>query len=254
MTSQRIDFCGIVGNTHVLDANGVRWRFGISTGWDSPEQDVEVGAATGLPGGVLLSDDIGPRRPVLEGTAKAPNRAISDEVVQTIRAKMPPAGGTGDLIVYEEVPKRATVRRAARPRYRRETFLLTTFELELVALDPYIRALTPRPAVSIAAGTTQDVTNGGTAPAYLRIVTTSPGTVNVRQTGTGQVLRSKPGVTVAAGTVFDCARKRVESSGGVQLTGVLDNPSEWLAIPAESTVPVQNQGTAPVDVIVFDTY
>jgi len=73
----------------------------------------------------------------------------------------------------------------------------------------------------------------------------------VRQNGTGQILRTR--TSVASGTTFDSASRRVTTAGGVDIFP-MGTPSEWLSIPAASTVTLTNQGTAPLSAAWYDTY
>lgn len=250
MNGTRVDLCGIVGNTGDPDDDGIRWTFDVVD--DFAVQSVEVGSATGRSGGTLLTDDLGERRPVVNGLAKCPNASAADRALQIVRGSLPARLATGELITYEEVPKRQLVRRAAPPRVPLHNARLVRFQLDLLALDSFRRALEPTTVPTIAAGATVNVTNGGNAPAYFTIVAAGSGVVKLRQDASGQVLRSR--VSVASGTRFDCGRRRVTTSGGVVLTGVLDNPSEWLCVPPESTVPVTNQGAVPLNLEIFDTF
>ena len=109
---------------------------------------------------------------------------------------------------------------------------------------------------TLAAGETKTLTNAGTRAAFLTLTTTSAGSVQVRQNGSGQVLRTRS--SVASGTVFDCFAQSVTTAGGLEVFP-MGSPSEWLSIPggtvdAPAGTSVTNQGTASLDVSWYDTY
>ena len=247
----RIDICGIPTNIDVPDDNGVIWTSKITAGWSSPTVSSQRANATGQSGVVLLEEKHQERTVEIKGWAFAPDAAAAELAFEQL-SSMPALGTTGEIVYYGPTPKSLTVRQGEEPRVDEQPaggkfhYMLT-----LVALSPYKRGLTER-SVTIAPGATVNVVNDGNAPAVLTVAASSSGMVRVKQTVSGQVLRSK--VSVASGTVFDGVAKYARSAGGVRLVGVIDNPSEWLSVPRSSSTPVKNEGSAPVVVTWFDTY
>ena len=246
----RIDLFGIECNTDVPDANGVLWNAGPLNGWNSPSVRSERTMATGRSGTVLLDERHSERVLEVPGWITAPTQDAAWEAYNQLSV-MPGLGSSGLVTVYEPTPKSLLVRQAEEPRAPEPVNSWFEFLLTLVALTPYKSSLSAV-TTSIAPGATQTLTNNGTAPAYLTVQANSAGTVRVRQMDSGQVLRSK--ASVSSGTTFDAARKRVTTSGGTVLFGVVDNPSEWLSIPQLDSAPVKNEGTAPVNVTFYHSY
>ena len=249
MSAMRVDLFGTQCNNDVVDGNGVQWNVASPLpGWASPSFISDRGRITGAPGSALLEEQYGERVLRVTGWVKAPSDAAAWGAYAQLSV-MPGMGATGTVTVYEPVPKSLTVRQGEEPDATEPLDGQFDFALTLVALSPYKRGLTER-SVTIAPGATVNVVNDGNAPAALTI--TGSGLVRVKQTVSGQVLRSK--VSVASGTVFDGVAKFARSAGGVRLVGVIDNPSEWLSVPRSSSTPVKNEGSAPVVVTWFDTY
>lgn len=253
MRGKPVTLCGVVGNTGDPDGDGIRWTFDLVSGWDSPEQDVQLGAATGRAGATLLSDEVGARRPAIDGMARADSPAGGRVAYRTAKAQLPPIGAAGFLDAdLDGVLLRAVVRRAIRPRVDFLSPTVVSFHLELAALNPWLLTLTPE-TVTIPAGGQATITNDGTAPTWLAVTANAAGTVNVLQTTSGQRLKSKPGAA-PSGAVFDSTDRRVTSAAGAVLLGVVDNPSEWLSVAAESAAIVKNEGTVSVDVTHHHAY
>jgi len=246
----QVDLFGVECNTDVPDANGVRWHVGSIKGWTSPTVRSERAMATGRTGTILLDERHSERVLEVPGTVQAPDQATAWDAYNQL-AVMPGLGSSGVVVVHEPTPKSLLVREGEEPRADEPVNGWFEFLLTLVALQPYKTPLTGT-TVSISAGATVNVTNDGNVPAYLTVEATTSGTVRVKQMDSLQVLRSK--TTVAAGTTFNGTTKRVTSSGGTVLLGVVDNPSEWLSVPRLDTVGIKNEGTALLDVTIYHSY
>ena len=248
------DVCGVQMNTDVPDANGVIWTVRSLSDWVAPDHVQQIGDATGRPGAVLLEERHGVHTPSIEGLAFAPTLDAAWAAINQLN-RMPGIGASGDLVVHESPsPKSLRVRQGDVPKSTNPQpnglRWLIDYKLTFVALDPYKRSVTAKTA-TIAAGATVSVTNAGNVAASLTFTTTGAGTVIVRQNGTGQILRTR--TSVASGTTFDSASRRVTTAGGVDIFP-MGTPSEWLSIPAASTVTLTNQGTAPLSAAWYDTY
>lgn len=256
MSRLRVDFCGIVANTGARDTNGIRWSFDLTN--DVAVQNVEVGNATGQAGGVLLADDQGERRPVLDGMAQALTAEGGDLAYQIVMGALPAPRTQRDLVVYEAVPKVQTCQRAREPRILERLPMLVRFQIDLLSLSPSRRAVTAASPVTINPGASAELVNAGTAPCPLKITAGGTGELVARQDATGQVLRSKG--SIPSGAVIDSATKRVTTSGGAALLGALDNPSEWLWIAAgnpitgPTTTSITNQGDVPFTITRYNRY
>lgn len=244
----RFDFCGIIGNTGEPDADGIRWSFDPTDGWDSADQDIEVSTSTGRVGGDLLSDDLGPRRINLEGAANCPTRAAADLAYRLAKGSMPPRGEVRDLVEHADLVRTAHVRRGDRPRVTRVGPLYVTFQLALVALDPFLHGAAH--TVDLSAGATTGLVNAGDEPARLSVETLTSGTVRLKHLVTGQVMATR-GV-VPAHTHFD--DYTITSDAGVELYGLMASPSEWLWIARDGTTNVKQEGTAQLRITHHDAY
>jgi len=251
--SLRHDVCGITMNTDAPDANGVIWTVRKLNDWTSPSHIQEIGDLVGRAGGSLLTERHGVHAPSLEGLAIAEDLDSAWAAFNQLN-RMPGLGAVGDLVVYEGAPKLLRVRQGDQPKagapHPHNGGWAIDYMLTFVALDPFKRGLTLH-TQALPAGGTVSVTNAGTVPALLSLKATGAGTVVVRQNGSGQVLRTRS--AVASGTTFDAAERRVTTAGGADIFP-MGAPSEWLSIPAESTVTLTNLGTAPVSATWYDLY
>ena len=206
---------------------------------------------TGRPGSTLMTENHDERIITIPGDVWASTQDGAWDAYNRL-SRMPGIGASGLVIVHEPVPKSLSVRQAEGPRVPDEGPINGRFDflLTLVALDPYKRGLNLH-TQALAPGETVSVTNAGNVPALLSLTATGSGTVVVRQNTSGQVLRTR--AAVSSGTSFDGAERRVTTAAGADIFP-MGAPSEWLSIPAESTVPLTNLGTAPVDVTWFDLY
>jgi hypothetical protein len=165
---------------------------------------------------------------------------------------MPGRGKYGDLVVHEPGgAKLLTVKQGRRPIVPYPSGGVIKFQLDLVAEYPYLIDLEPT-VVTLSPGQTLAVANDGTAPAYLTVEATTAGTVRLRQNDSGQLLQSKG--PVSAGTVFDARRKLVTLAGVPVIPTPAGSPSEWLHVAEQSAPTVTNEGTASLDVSIFNTY
>jgi len=247
------DVCGVEMNTDVPDADGVIWTVRKLSDWTAPAHVQSIGDATGRPGGTLLDERHGVHSPSIEGLAIASTLDAAWAAFNRLN-RMPGIGAEGTLVVHEGLPKLLRVRqgdvpKASAPQPHNGGWAVD-YLLTFVALDPYKRGLNLR-TQALAPGETVSVTNAGNVPALLSLTATGSGTVVVRQNTSGQVLRTR--AAVSSGTSFDGAERRVTTAAGADIFP-MGAPSEWLSIPAESTVPLTNLGTAPVDVTWFDLY
>jgi hypothetical protein len=235
------------------DVNGAHWKVSKLTDWTSPDQQQQLGDVTGRPGATMLHDGHGAHIFGIEGIAYGPTLEVVDAAAAMLN-RMPGVAASGLVVVHESVPKQITVRQGGVPKAsdpdRRNAGWKIDFQLTFAALDPYKRGLDSH-TQHLAAGGSASVTNAGNVPAILTLTATGAGTVVVRQDGSGQVLRTRS--SVDSGTKFDGANRRVTTSGGVDIFP-MGAPSEWLSVPAESTVSLSNLGTAAVDVSWFDPY
>ena len=242
----RVDIAGRSCNVGP-DDDGVDFHvFGPDLpGWSGPPADVELAEPTGAEGAVLLQDRAGARTVVVPGRVYAPTQELAWVAYGLLRTTMPGRRAFGDLVVHEPVPKRLRIKQGAVPRLTIPKGRRVTFELTLLALDPFKTALEAT-VVTIAPGGTEDVVNAGDEAAYVSVETTGAGTVWLQQDDSGAVMRSKD--AVASGVLFDALAKTVTPS--VQMLA----PSQWLSVPADSTTPFTNLGTASLLLTVFDTY
>lgn len=248
--AMRWNLFGVDHNTDTPDSDGVVWTVARSKGWLSPSIVSSRALPSGRSGSVLTAERHGERTLEIFGMGRAPTQAQAEAGWNRLPV-MPGVGASGVVTRYEVVPKSLRVRMDDEPLSDPPAGGVFFYQLALVALDPYKLALTAK-TVALAAGATVTLTNDGTATAYLAATATGSGTVQLRQDDSGQVLRSK--ASVASGTVFDSGLRQVRSGGGVVLSGVVDNPSEWLSIPRLASTSVTNQGTAPLSVTFYDSY
>ena len=251
MTAQRVDLFGVECNTGVADANGVVWNVEKLPGWSSPILVSERALVTGRAGRTLLREGHDERIIEVHGSVEAPDNDAAWLAYEQLSI-MPAIGTSGEVIVYHDIPKKAVVRQGEAPRADEPLNGVFQFLLTLTAFNPCYKLAVTQKSQTVAAGATESLTNDGTAPAQLVVTTTSSGTVWLTENTSGQALKSK--ASMASGTILDSSRRRVFSSGGVYLRGVMDPTSEWLSIPRNSTVTVTNSGTAPLTVTWYDTY
>ena len=121
------------------------------------------------------------------------------------------------------------------------------YSLELVALDPFRRGITPRTTV-VGAGSSVAAVNDGTAAAEMLVTLTSGGTVVLSAGG----LTLTTG-TLPAGAVIDTANTSVRASDGSDLFQLVTLPPMWPALPKGGGT-VQQAGTAALSIEHFDTY
>ncbi|HET8537640.1 MAG TPA: hypothetical protein VFL73_10725 [Solirubrobacteraceae bacterium] len=182
-------------------------------------------------------------------------KALSDEAAWAAHAKvcgsLPGLLGSGPIVVHEPVPKLVIAEQDDSPWASKPLNGIVRYELTLVCPRPFKRALTPRTAI-LPAGASVSLTNAGNFAAPVDVKTTGPGTVKLRQGTSGAVMRTR--VSVGSGTKFDAAARTVRSAAGLDIYDVMASPSEWLSVARESSVPVTNQGTATVELTIYDTY
>ena len=248
--AMRWNLFGVECNTDERDADGCIWTVSSSTGWLSPTIVSQRDAVSVRPGSTLTREIHGERTLEISGWVFGLTQAGAEAAWNRLPV-MPGVGASGVVTRYEVTPKSLRVRMDQPPLANPPAGGSFAYQLSLVALDPYKTALTPK-TVSVAAGATVTLTNAGTATAYLTATASGSGTVRLRQNASGQVLRSR--ASVSSGTVFDSGLRQVRSSGGVVLSGMVDNPSEWLSIPRLASTSVTNQGTAPLSVTFYDSY
>jgi len=252
MADMRVDLFGLECNTDAPDANGVVWNVAGIGGWGSPEVASIRSRPSVRMGSVLTDERHGERVVTIPGWIDAPDASTAWAAWEQL-AVMPGLGASGTVTAYQPNGARSLlVRQAEEPRTDQDIVGASfDFLLTLVALQPYKTGGSLK-TVTVAAGATVTLTNAGTATAYLTATASGSGTVRLRQNVSGQVLRSR--ASVSSGTVFDSGLRQVRSSGGVVLSGVVDNPSEWLSIPRLASTSVTNQGTAPLSVTFYDSY
>lgn len=245
----RVDVCGRICNTGTPDADGIDWRvFGPDlAGWSGAPISLDLDEPTGQDRSVEISRSSPARTVIVPGRIKAPTQALAFAAYQVLSNKMPGRRREGELIVHEPIPKRLRVRQHGVPRLTYPRRARVNFELTLLALDPFKTALEPTVA-ALPAGGTVSLTNDGDEAAYVSIESTSAGTVWVRQDVSGAVMRSRD--AVAPGVVFDAVSRTI--GGGLAFPMV--SPSQWLVVPAESTVGFTSLGSADADLTIFDTY
>ena len=252
-----ITFAGVNFNTWPEpDADGCWWSMRVPKGWGNPPQQVDIVEPTIAPGGSQAANRRKPWPMVANLIVRAPSDAAADAAYERC-FEMPGDGldRSAVLLVGGTTPKWVQVIQTAADVKEPNGTRLVFATLELAALFPFKRGADER-TTTLAPGETKTLTNAGTRAAFLTFTTTGSGTVQVRQNGTGQVLRTK--TSVASGTVFDCYDQSVTTAGGLEVFP-MGSPSEWLSIPggtvdAPATTSVTNQGTAPLDVSYYDTY
>ena len=250
-----IVLAGVTFNTgRVPDADGCTWSMRVPKGWDARPQQFDIGESTARAGGYVLANRARPRTLVARGLVRAPSETAAWRAYQRVISAMPGYGPdrAAELVVDEPIPKWLTVQQtgvsAEEPR---GIIRLVPFELELVAINPFKRAIAPR-TYQLGPGSTVSVSNAGNEAAYVDVKTTTAGTVKLRQNASGAVMRTR--ISVGSGTVFDAAARTVRSAAGLDIYDAMASPSEWLSIPRESTVTLTNQGTAALAVTFYDTY
>lgn len=252
-----IEFAGVTFNTEQPDADGCRWNMPIPKGWASPSQQVDIVEPTIAPGGSQAANRRSPWPLVARLHVRAPSREAAYAAWERCQ-EMPGAGldRSTSLAVYTPIPKwLQVIQTGGGPDDEPIAGRVVTAELELLALFPFKRGVDEL-TETLTPGQTKTLTNAGTRAAFLTFTTTGSGTVQVRQNGTGQVLRTK--TSVASGTVFDCYQQSVTTAGGLEVFP-MGSPSEWLSIPGGTVdtpadTSVTNQGAAPLSLSWYDTY
>lgn len=252
-----ITFAGVNFNTWPEpDADGCWWSMRPPKGWGSPPQQVDIVEPTIAPGGGQAANRRKPWSLVAPLIVRAPTDAAIEKAYERL-FEMPGDGldRSAVLLVGGTIPKWVQVIQTGADIPEPNGLRVIKAELELLALYPFKRGESVR-TTTLAAGQTKTLTNAGTRAAFLTFTTTGSGTVQVRQNGSGQVLRTR--TSVASGTVFDCYEQSVTTSGGLEVFP-MGSPSEWLSIPGGTVdtpagTSVTNQGTAPLSVAWYDTY
>lgn len=227
------------------DAFGVVWGVEDIAGWDSAPVRFDDSETTGRHGGFGPSRLYAPRPLTVPGWAECPDMAAAFAVRDRLHGLM-----TGALIVHELPAKSVEVVSGGAPRSSWPLDgprPLVTFQIPLIAHDPFKRALTARTTV-VGAGATVAAVNSGTAPADLLVTLTSPGTV-VLSTG-GVTLRT---AELPAGSVIDTGSTSVTGPDGADLFTLVTLPALWPTLPAGGGN-VTQAGSAALSIETFDTY
>src|SRR5574337_173110 len=155
------------------DADGVRWARSSVEGWDAAPVRADSDDRTGMHGGYSSAPLWSARDLTVTGRAHCPDMAaafVAREKVAAVLSCMTP----GVLVFHEAVPKGLQVVCAGRPRaaapldsppYR------VTWQVQLRAVDPFKRALTPT-VTALAASSSVAISQAGKAAADLRVTVT----------------------------------------------------------------------------------
>jgi hypothetical protein len=177
----------------LVDAAGVAWRIGADglQGWDSPEVRTQLNAREFDHGSWMGPVWFGERPVTLSGTIVAPDAPSLDVAIEQLLA----ADALGDttLVVYESIPKQATVRRSGKPIIKRETDSVATFSLLVTAPDPRRYA----PTLQQASTALPSVSGGlvlPAAPPWTLSASSVQGAIGALNAGT---MASRPVFTIA---------------------------------------------------------
>ena len=241
-------FCGVLMDD-TPDADGVRWAVASTEGWDAAPLRSTYDDNTGRHGGFGSARLWSGRLVTLLGRAHCPDMAAAFRVREKITADMPGLG-PGELIKHESVPKALTVVLNDQPRTSTPIDVYpyrVTFQIPLIAHDPFKRALTAR-TTAVGAGSSVPLTNDGTAAAHMLVTLTSGGTVVLTAGGVTLTTDALP-----AGAVIDTASTSVTADDGMDLMSLVAMPPLMPLLP-KGGGPVTQAGTASLSIETFDTY
>lgn len=248
-----------------VDTAGVAWRLKAEDGlqgWDSAEVRAEYTQREADHGAWAAPVYYGERPITLAGTIEAPSRTALDDAMERLRA----AAGIGDtlLVVYESIPKQASVRRSGKPLLQYVTDRTANFSVLVTAGDPRRYAVDEQtgstglpttsggltfPAtfpVTVAATTVAgQITAANPGSFETRPVLTIAGPVNapsvLAQYPDGSVRQLIYGQNLVTGDqlVIDTDAHSVVLNGTASRRRFLSVPNGWPTIPAASTVTYQ---------------
>ncbi|MFD9603325.1 phage distal tail protein [Streptomyces sp. NPDC059970] len=248
-----------------VDELGVVWRIGAEDGlqgWDSAEVRAEHTARQGDHGSWADPVYLGERPVTLAGLIEAPDKALLDDALDRLRAAV--SLTDTPLVVYETVPKQATVRRSGKPLLTYITDRTARFSVLVTAADPRRYALDEQAGVTPLPSTTGGLVFPVTFPVAFsaatvagEIRTDNAGTVETRpvlvidgpvenpsvfaQYADGSVRLLAYSQTLAAGDqlVIDTDAHTVVLNGNASRRRFLAVPSGWPVIPAGQSVAFQ---------------
>lgn len=226
------------------DADGISWFVEDVAGWDSAPVRFEDGDLTARHGGYDSARLYAARQLTVPGWAECRDLAAAFAVRDRVHLLM-----TGSLVVHEPVPKSVVVVSGGSPRSSlpmEGPRPMVTFQIPLVAQDPFKRAVTATD-VPIAAGQTVTVESPGTAAAELLVRLTSAGTLDLTAGGLRLATSALP-----SGALVDVAGPSITGPDGADLSTAVTRYG-FPALPAGGG-DVTQAGTANVIVTFHDTY
>ena len=231
-----ITYNGITMGNNVADGNGAYWYVEEMDGWDAAPIRQAADSRTGAHGGFTGVGWYAPRSVVLKGTARASSESIFWASWNALLAKHYESLQTTKLLTVVEgsTTKRLNVQIADGARMKINPSMLMTFEIPMIAPDPFKYNNTATGPTSLGA----TVSNAGNAPTYGIITFSSSGTnVTVGNTTTGELVTLS---SVASGDVLHFADKTFKSSGGVNKYNnvVLGSTTWWLINPGNNTLTI----------------
>lgn len=117
-----------------VDTAGVAWHLQTIEGWDGADQRSEYSSRQSDHGTWASPVYLSQRPMALEGKIEAPSLALLDAAMEQLRAAASLTDTT--LIVYETVPKQATVRRSGKPLIKPVTDRIAEYSIAVTAEDP----------------------------------------------------------------------------------------------------------------------
>lgn len=240
----RIDLDTIEMNTDVADGNGTKWYVvGDIDGWSGPAMRIATVDPTSRHGAVIAESLYGARSLILTGLAKSPNEAAFWTAYNLLLQKLGNTNANITLKVYETTTKRISVRRSAEPRISFSGVGTFTFELPLIAADPFKYNDT---ATTTAYGT---VSNNGSYDTYPIVTLTSAVGSGSTLTLANPTYASGAQVVIigalASGTVIDFGLKTV-TDGSTDKYGQVQSSTSWWALKPGSNALTISGATANI--------
>lgn len=244
----------------VVDGTGVEWHVQTLSGWDSAEVRADLTQREADHGAWLSPVYLGERPITVEGTIYAPDAPSLDTAIEQLLAAVSLTDTT--LVVYETIPKQATVRRSGKPIVTRTTDTVATYSLMVTAGDPRRYSTTLNTGSTALPSTSGGLTPPVTPPLTMSAVTTAgeiavvnEGTFPIRPllTVSGPVTQPRIAVLYPDGTVAQLAYADTLNSGDQLVidtdahTAVLNGTAsrrrylsgQWPEIPARGSAAIQ---------------
>ena len=243
----------------VVDYDGVAWVLQELEGWDSAEVRAELRQRQADHGAWPAPVYLGERPVTLAGKILAPDLEQLDAAVEQLLA----AAALTDtpLIVFETVPKQATVRRSGKPLVRYVTDQVAEWSVLVTAADPRRYSTVLHSQLAALPSVTGGLTPPLTPPLLVDAVTvegaitahnegtlgtrpvltitgpvTSPRVLVQYDTGAVQTLAYSQDLAAGEQLVIDTDAHTVMVDGTASRRRWLSTPSGWPEIPPASTV------------------